>query len=96
MDELALIAQLRTAFAEESAQAAWSAVQSIEASLELDPRYSAAEKQLVRNLRAQVSDFIAAKRDGLHRYGGSAGATVTALESSIRKRTTGPDGWKLA
>jgi hypothetical protein len=93
MDELALIAQLRRALAEENAQAAWSAVQTIEVSLELDPRYSAAEKQLVRNLRSQVSDFIATKRDGLHPY---AGATVTALESSIRKRTTGPDGWKLA
>jgi hypothetical protein len=77
-------------------EVSWAAVESLESSLESDPRYSDYEKQLVRRLKEQVSELIGAKRDGREPYAGSANVTVSALESSIRKRTTGADGWPLA
>lgn len=95
MDDLALIAEIRTALSNLNMQAAWSGVQSLESTLERDPNYSHHEKQLIRQLRSQVSDVIAAKRNGLNPHTGSASATLTAVESSIRRRTTGADGWKL-
>ncbi len=96
MSELELIDQLHTALNEFDADTAWSAVQRIEGSLELDPRYSTSEKKLVEHIKSQVSDIIRAKREGLTPHIGSARATIGALATSIKKRTTGPDGWPLA
>ncbi len=96
MDTLELIGELRTALGARSGDAAWQLVSLIDSSLETDPRATQDERTLVRRLKSSVSDLIAARRDGLNAEASVTTAIVTALESSIKRRTTGPDGWKLA
>ena len=96
METLDLIDELRTALGARSGDAVWDLVLLIDSSLETDPGATQDERALVRRLRSSVSDLIAARRDGLNADVGSSSVILTALEGSIKRRTTGPDGWKLA
>lgn len=95
MDTLQLIDELRTALATRSGDAVWDLVSLIDSSVETDPG-TQDERALVRRLKSSVSDLIAARRDGLNADPSQSSVILTALESSIKRRTTGPDGWKLA
>lgn len=93
-DDLGTIRQLRATLSRPAD--AWPLVTRLETLLESDPRHSPAEQDLIRRLRSQISDLIAAEREGLNLHPSAASITLTALETSIRKRTTGADGWPLA
>lgn len=71
----------------------WDRVLSVEASLAADPRTTEAERKLVSQLRAKVSDLILAFREGNNVHPSHASVTITALENSIKRRTVGEDGW---
>jgi hypothetical protein len=96
MDTLELIGELRTALSTRSGDAVWELVSLVDSSLDIDPRATQDERALVRRLKSSVSDLIAARRDGLNAETSPSTVVLTALESSIRRRTTGPDGWKMA
>jgi len=94
VDDLALLVELRGAL--DQPRRAWELVERLGGSLEHDPRHSDYERALMSRLRAAVSEAIAAEREGLNSHHTNASVAITALETSIRKRTTGPDGYKLA
>jgi hypothetical protein len=96
MDILQLIEELRAALQARSGDALWDLVSLIDSSLEGDPRASKDERALVRRLKTTVGDFIAARRDGLNAEPSQSTVLLTALESSVKRRTTGVDGWPLA
>ena len=93
METLKLIDELRTVLGDRSGDAVWDLVSLIDSSLEADPGSSSDERALVRRLKSSVSDLIAARRDGLNAELGQSNVILSALESSIKRRTTGPDGW---
>lgn len=80
---------------ERAAAETWTLVEQIESDLEGDPRLSNNERQSLQHLKSGVSDFIRAHREGLNPYAGTAQIAISALVSSLRKRTTGEDGWPL-
>jgi hypothetical protein len=94
MDDLQILAELRTALPD--AKRAWLLVERLESSLDSDPRTSEYERGALARLKSSVSELIAAQRDGLNLHTSDASVAITALETSIRKRTTGPDRWPLA
>ena len=94
MDELQILAELRKCLADADAQT-WDLVERLGSSLEGDPRHSDYERTLVQRLRSGVTDLIAAKRDGFNLHTTNASVAITALETSIKKRTTGADGWPM-
>ncbi|MDJ0979260.1 MAG: hypothetical protein QNI87_12105 [Erythrobacter sp.] len=97
--DLELLSELRDLLDQEPTEtlciAWWDRVLSVEASLEADPRTSEHEKKLVAQLRAAMSDLIRAYREGQNLHTSQASVAISALESSIQKRTTGADGWPL-
>jgi len=95
-DTLTLLSKLRGALSPGGSGDPWELVKRIESSLDADPRYSKAERELVARLRSGVSDVLLAHREGLNPHNGLASVAITALESSLKKRTTGTDGWPLA
>jgi hypothetical protein len=92
--DLAMISEIRAMLVR--AADAWPLVTRLESSLEGDPRHSRAEQEMIQRLRSQISDLILAEREGLNVHTSAASVTLTALEGSIKKRTTGADGWPLA
>jgi len=74
---------------------AWDLVMSIESDLDSDARCSDLERGHVRRIRQGVSDVIAAHNQGLNPVLSLALIPIGSLESSLRKRTTGVDGWPL-
>ena len=85
---LDLIAQLRTklsAFPKATADECWVTVQTIEACLERDPRYSLTERLLVQRLKSAVSDIIAAHWEGFRVPPGIATLPLSALDGAIRR-----------
>lgn len=96
MGDLEILAELRNALSDAPDKRAWELVERLDSSLDSDPRTSDYERKALARLKSSVSDLIAAQRDGLNPYTSTASVQISALESSIRKRTTGPDGWPLA
>ncbi len=98
-DTLELIESLRTRLSPDAslaeAESWWPIVQSIEATLEFDPRYSKQEKETVGRIRQWVSEAILAVRQGLNPQCSPIGVSLTALRSSLERRTIGGDGWPL-
>jgi hypothetical protein len=80
MDDLDLIIEMRIALQGLNFDKCWDGTLTLESSLDQDPRYPPHERALVRQLRSQVSDLIAAKRDGLNLHPGSASATLTGSQ----------------
>jgi len=66
METLQLIDELRTALGDRSGDAVWDLVSLVDSSLETDPGATSDERALVRRLKSNVSDLIAARRDGLN------------------------------
>ena len=94
MNDLQIISELRGVLADADTRT-WELVESLEYSLERDPRYSDQERAAVQHLRSAISDLIAAKRAGLNPHTSNASVALTSIESSLLKRTTGLDGWPL-
>lgn len=97
---LAKLTELRAALSEPPSEEAfakwWNLVQSIEFALQDQRGGGQREEGLMHDLRTAVSDIIAAHSRNLNPYVGRANVIITALESSLKKRTTGTDGWPLA
>ena len=80
----------------EEFEARWIDCKTITYEIDDNKRSSTYERQLVMRLQAGVTDVMAAIRDGLPSPNISGvGVVLTALRSSIEKRTTGPDGWPI-
>jgi len=75
---------------------AWDALGMLELKLSLERGHSEYEQGLLRDLRRALSDFDLAQGQGLNADEGRARVVISALESSIMKRSTGTDGWPLA
>jgi len=97
---LELLAELRQMLSEQATPGDrgkwWDTVLLIESSLETDPRFSQQEKSLMTRLRSGVSDVIAAHNKNLNAQFSLATMPLTALETSVKRRTTGADGWPIA
>ncbi|RWC90050.1 MAG: hypothetical protein EOS32_28795 [Mesorhizobium sp.] len=94
-DTLSLIKQLYDALSDNAtSESWWSLAQRIESSIEFDPRYSKHERETVARLKAGVSQALLAIREGREPFTSTRQA-LTALQFSIERRTTGPDGWPL-
>ncbi len=93
-DVLILLAEARAELSSPSDKL-WQLVERIDQRVNGDPATTDAERALVTQLRSEVSDVFLAHREA-HTSSGSAAVTLTALESSIRRRSTGADGWPLA
>jgi hypothetical protein len=89
METLRLIDELRTALGDRSGDAVSDIVCFIESSLETDLGATSDERALVRRLKSNVSALIAARRDGLNVEVTQSNVILSALESSIKGRTTG-------
>jgi len=77
----------------EEVTAWWDRVQGIEASIATDPRASAYEKGVLQGLKRAVSEAIMNARDfGRAPEISRISVALTALQHSIERRTTGPDG----
>ena len=97
VDTLGLLARLRECLSGGQVEDCLDLVEKVDTSLVFDVRYSADERHLVQNLRSGVSDIIKVQREGLNSHDMSlATLPLTALETSLRKRTTGEDGWLLS
>jgi ABC-type transporter Mla subunit MlaD len=94
-EDVQLISQLRSALSD-AREDIWDLVERLELTLESDPRQSEEERTLLAQVRAGVSDVIATRREGRQPDLTRASAPLRRLETMIRKRTTGPDGWPLA
>ena len=88
MDVLELLSQLRATL-NRTSSAAPELLQLIDAAIYADPGSSMVEKQFVARLKGEVADHIAAKRWGAHVD--PAFLTISALEASIQRRSTGSD-----
>ena len=64
----------------------WARVEGIEAAIATDPRASAYEKGVLNGLKRAVRDF--GRDPDISRIS----APLTALQQSIKRRTTAPDG----
>ena len=96
MDTLQLISRLRTELDAGSDDAIWTTVGLIASSVEWDERATKHERELVRQLKSSASDLFVAKRNHLNNDTHRVGVTISALESSIKRRSIGPDGWPMA
>jgi hypothetical protein len=94
-EDVQLISQLRSALSD-AREDIWELVERLESTLETDSRQSEEERTLLGQVRAGVSDAIAARREGRPPDLTRASAPLRRLETMIRERTTGPDGWPLA
>jgi hypothetical protein len=94
-EDVQLISELRSALSD-AREDIWDLVERLESTLDGDPRQSEEERTLLRQVRVGVSGVIAAKREGRQPDVTTASAPLRRLETMIRKRTTGPDGWPVA
>jgi hypothetical protein len=94
-EDVQLISQLRSALTD-APEDAWDLVERLESTLNRDSRQSEDELDLLRQARAGVSDLIAARRQGRQPDLTRASAPLRRLETMIRQRTTGPDGWPVS
>ena len=77
----------------EEVAAWWARVEGIEAAIVTDPRASAYEKGVLNGLKRAVSEEIMNARDfGRDPDISRISAPLTALQQSIKRRTTAPDG----
>lgn len=67
----------------------------LETQLQLESGYSNSEKGLMHDLRGAFTDLISAHRQHLHPHTSRASVLINALETSIKRRTTGADGWPI-
>ena len=99
-DTLEHLAELRSMLSKEPSETLclswWDRVLMVEASLEIDPNFSKNERETVAQLREGISDLILAWRNGQSLHISRASVAITSLEGSVKKRTTGEDGWPLA
>jgi hypothetical protein len=96
MQTLQLLEELRTALEGSDPDAIWELVGRITADVETDRRAPKSDLADVRRLNSAVGEFLAARRDGLNADVSRPRVILTGLENSIKRRTTGPDGWPLA
>lgn len=87
--------EIHTASSENTSEL-WSHVEGLDIDLLSDPRCSEEERQLVAQLQSGVSDIIGALNESKTPYTHSTLVAISALESSLKRRTTGEDGWPLA
>ncbi len=77
----------------EEVTAWWARVEGLEAAIATDPRASAYEKGVLNGLKRAVSEAIMNARDfGRDPDISRISAPLTALQHSIERRTTAPDG----
>lgn len=93
-EDVQLISELRRALTD-TRKDAWDLVERLESTLDRDSRQSEEEQELLRQARAGVIDVIAARREGRQPDLTRASAPLRRLETMIRRRTTGPDGWPV-
>ena len=95
METLALLAELRQMLTEQSGpierERWWDLVLRIEFMLDADPRIGMTEMNNMLRLRSGVGAAIAAINQGQGPVMSLATMPLTALESSIRRRASGPD-----
>ena len=97
VDTLGLLAKLRECLSGGQTQHCLDLVERVETSLVSDVRYSAEERHLVQHLRSGISGIVEAQREEASSHDMSfATLPLTALETSLRKRITGEDGWLLS
>ena len=68
---------------------AWEHYYAIDHSLEFDPNVSDYEKDCLRRVNQTLAEALRQKTPM------SVGPTLSGLQSSLERRTTGPDGWPL-
>jgi hypothetical protein len=95
MKDIQIISDLREALALAD-EKTWDLVERLDASLNLDPHHSDYERSLVRRIRMAVTDDLLTRRDGIEPDTSNARVALGALETSLKKRTVGTDGWRLA
>lgn len=75
---------------------AWAALEMLELRIAAESGHDPKEKKLLASIRSSLSDYTLAQRKGLNPHFGSGSASLSALESSIMKRSFGEDGWPNA
>lgn len=83
--------EIHTASSENTSEL-WSHVEALDIDLLSNPRCSEEERRLVAQLQSGVSDIISALNDSKTPYTHSTLVSISALESSLERRTIGPDG----
>ncbi len=100
MDTLLLIAELHAYLDNNDdphiARKCWNSVLRIESSLESDPKYSKRERKIMASLRSTMSDVVGAFNDGLKPNITLVLVNLKHLESYLKRRTLGLDGFPLA
>jgi hypothetical protein len=93
-EDFKIIRELRSAVAKLDDRV-WTLFEILESAIGGDPRRTSKEGEMVRRARLKAAEAFLAKQKGLNLDNTPALAALGALETSIRKRTTGPDGWRL-
>ena len=92
-EALDLIERARGTLPGGSDQAIWTAIQLIEAAVSMSS-YADAEEPYVRRLKEAASAYMLARREGLNADPMHTNNALFALESCMKKTTTGVDGFK--
>lgn len=78
-----------------TAEGWWDFFGRIEVSFYGDAGHGGREKELLTDLKAGLSDDMLAVRKGLIPDLGKTRRSLSALQSSVERRTVGVDGWPL-
>ena len=98
-EALNALADLKAAYAAatspEEYAALWDIVNRLEAALTSSTKKDKQELQALDGLKRVVSEAIRNSREGLNQPT-NLGTKVSALETTIKRSTIGPDGWPMA